>query len=304
MSCHYHVGAFSANKPSEDCYYVSRDGSFFGVYDGHGGKVVSEYLRTHLYPLFQSSLKLNTTPEEALTQSFLRADEDYLKSINPASPFSRSKTTSGSCAVVVYIHGDKVYTANVGDSRAIVTKKSRHPISLSKDQTTTDKHEQTLVIERTGDPRAFFKNPREVEYNPTAPDRLLGHLMVTRAFGDAFLKVKSLGPQHRQQFQFPYVTAEPVVTCHTLSDFEDEFVVLASDGLWDLVSNEEVADFLNEHGAEWDRANIAQKLVDYVFNLVAERNNLSFNQLLFHPNLSSMTDDITVIVVNPRKRKT
>jgi len=288
-------------NPLRTVFFISRDGCFFGVYDGHGGRSVSEYLRTHLYPIFQLSLKSTVTVEEAFVKSFARVDEDYIKGINPAALYQRASRTAGSCGIVVYLQGKKLFTANVGDSRAILTKRTLECVPLSKEQKVSDDEERSLVIQRTGDSRPFFKNPREAEFDPCAPERLLGHLMVTRAFGDAFLKVKNLAPQHVQQFQLPYITSEPVVTSYSLADNEDDFVVLGSDGLWDMITNEEVAHFLHERSHEWDSTNVAQKLVEHILKGIAERMGVAYNDLITQS--SELLDDITVIVVNLKKRK-
>jgi serine/threonine protein phosphatase PrpC len=300
---YFQTGCFSAHKPSEDSYYVSRDGSFFGIYDGHGGRNVSEYLRIHLYPLFQLSLKASTSVEDAFTRSFARVDEELLKGINPGSFCQRNSRTAGSCGLVVYFQGEKVYTAIVGDSRAILTKRTLECVPLTKEQKATDMEERKLIIQRTGDPRAFFQNQREAEIDPAAPDRLLGHLIVTRAFGDAFLKLKHFAPQQVQNFQLPYITAEPVVTSYSLAENEEEFLVLASDGLWDMMTNEEVMNFLREWSPEWETTNVAQKLVERVLNKYAERAGLEYNQVITHPEADKYLDDITVIVINLTRRK-
>eukprot|EP01097_Dermamoeba_algensis_P007804 TRINITY_DN49_c0_g1_i2.p1 TRINITY_DN49_c0_g1~~TRINITY_DN49_c0_g1_i2.p1 ORF type:complete len:219 (+),score=27.43 TRINITY_DN49_c0_g1_i2:414-1070(+) len=209
--------------------------------------------------------------------------------------------TAGSCGIVVYFQNDKLYTANVGDSRAILTKRTLECVPLSKEQKVSDKDERNMVIQRTGDSRAFFKNQREAECDPAAPERLLGHLMVTRAFGDAFLKIKNFAPQQAQKFQLPYITCEPVVTSYSLTESEEDYVVLASDGLWDMMTNEEVSQLLHEWGSEWETCNLAQKLVEHVLHRVCDRMGMEFNDLLTQS--SELLDDITVIVVNLRKRK-
>ncbi|CAN0538733.1 unnamed protein product [Ectocarpus sp. 12 AP-2014] len=104
----------------EDEFFLSSDGSFSAVYDGHGGANVSEYLRRNLYKHVMDHLppgddvyRLETV-QEALRSAFKCAD-DYVITQTPYG-------NEGSCAVSVTIHCDRegkvsIISCNLGDSR-------------------------------------------------------------------------------------------------------------------------------------------------------------------------------------------
>lgn len=90
--------------------------SFFGVYDGHGGSFAADFLRDnlHLYVARESSFP--SSPAEALSLGFAKAEQKILETQAAKGGVDKS----GSCAVVALVVGDVCYIANVGDSRAIL----------------------------------------------------------------------------------------------------------------------------------------------------------------------------------------
>ncbi|KAL2911801.1 hypothetical protein HK105_208734 [Polyrhizophydium stewartii] len=156
---------------------------------------------------------------------------------------------AGSCAVVAYLDGDDVYVACTGDCRAVLGRRvdynsggagvSYIATPLSTDQTAKNPSEYARIQE---------EHPGE---DVIIRGRVLGGLMPTRAFGDARYK----WPAFAQQFIIPhlyedgrrgmprnyrtppYVTAMPEVI-HYRRDTNDSFLVLATDGLWDAVTND------------------------------------------------------------------
>ena len=134
--------------------------------------------------------------------------------------------TVGSTACVCYIEGSTVYVANVGDSRCVGGKRKpggyHETVALSKDHNTDNEKEVAAVVARSGEKEAVRYFPGE----RGGPKRVDGVLMVTRAIGDFALKPK-------------YITCEAEVRTMSLS--EGDFVVVASDGVYDHLSSEEVS---------------------------------------------------------------
>ena len=118
----------SFRRTMEDTYAVldgfggDRDTGFFGVYDGHGGRAVSEYLRTHLHDAVEKELEVKglRTVEECLKAAFLLTDIECSKT---------GEYAAGSTAVVCIVrrvhHKRYVYTANCGDARAVLCHNGR-----------------------------------------------------------------------------------------------------------------------------------------------------------------------------------
>ncbi|RKP03588.1 hypothetical protein CXG81DRAFT_3080, partial [Caulochytrium protostelioides] len=147
---------------------------------------------------------------------------------------------------VAYVEGAHVWVAVVGDSRAVLGRQfgltgQVQAVPLSIDQTARNPQENSRLIEA---------HSRELE-TVVSRGRLLGSLMPTRAFGDARYKwplptAQVVTPHSgrrmpRHYYTPPYVTAEPEVAHYRL-DGRDQFLALASDGIYDHLTNDEVAE--------------------------------------------------------------
>lgn len=141
--------------------------SFFGVYDGHGGPGCAEFLRDNLHHFVIKNENFPVNPKEAIIQGFKKAEYEFIskyafcefnncndKSYNNFSNKNfynngnNVKDRSGSCAIVALIVDDLLYVANVGDSRAVLSK-NKDVIPLSNDHK-PDSPEETKRIEEAG----------------------------------------------------------------------------------------------------------------------------------------------------------
>jgi len=133
------------------------------------------------------------------------------------------------------------YVANVGDSRAIGAKLKSggyyEVIPLSNDHNTENANEVKAVVERSGEAQAVRIAPNE----KNGPKRVDGVLMVTRAIGDYSLKPC-------------YITNEGEVKSMTIT--EGDFIVLASDGITDHLSSEEIVNEVSRSGHEDNAAQV------------------------------------------------
>lgn len=154
-----------------------------------------------------------------------------------------SHIDAGATSVVAALRGRQLYVANAGDSRAIICRRGK-AISLSTD------HKPAL----TGEMARITKAGGFV----TAQGRINGNLNLSRALGDLKYKQDSLRPRAEQ-----IITAQPDVTSHSL-ERGDEFMVLACDGVWDCMTNQQVVDFVRERiarGAEL--CEICERILDH-----------------------------------------
>ncbi|SPP77533.1 probable protein phosphatase 2C T23F11.1 [Drosophila guanche] len=189
--------------------------AFFAVYDGHGGATVAQYAGKHLHKFVLKRPEYNDNDiERALQQGFLDIDYEMLHNE------SWGDQMAGSTAVVVLVKDSKLYCANAGDSRAIACVNGQLEI-LSMDHKPNNEGESKRIIEGGG----------WVEFN-----RVNGNLALSRALGDFVFKRSNKKPEDQ------IVTAYPDV--ETRKIMEDwEFIVLACDGIWDVMSNAEVLEF-------------------------------------------------------------
>ncbi|KAF7291548.1 Protein phosphatase 2C [Mycena chlorophos] len=191
--------------------------TFFAVYDGHGGSTVAKFAgqNVHKRLIAEESYK-EAKFDEALKRAFLGTDEDLLA--NPA----HTRDPSGCTAVAALVTKDKVYVANAGDSRAVISVKGEVK-PLSYDHKPTNEVEKTRISGAGG----------YIEFG-----RVNGNLALSRALGDfEFKKNYNLSPEKQ------VITADPDIEVHELTD-EDEFLVLACDGIWDCLSSQQVVNFV------------------------------------------------------------
>jgi protein phosphatase 1L len=179
--------------------------SLFGVFDGHGGSRAAEYLKEHLFENLMKHPEFLTDTKLAISETYQKTDTDFLES--ECSAF-RDDGSTASTAILV---GDHLYVANVGDSRAVISKAGK-AVALSDD------HKPNRTDER---PR--IENAGGIVIW-AGTWRVGGVLAMSRAFGNRLLK--------------PFVVAEPDIKEEQI-DGDLECLVLASDGLWDVVENEE-----------------------------------------------------------------
>lgn len=177
----------------------------FGVFDGHGGSRAAEYVKTHLFQNLISHPQFATDPKVAIVETFQKTDSDYLMAENGQN---RDAGSTASTAVLV---GKKLLIANVGDSRAVISR-AGNATALSSDHKPNRSDERERIEQAGG----------SVMWAGTW--RVGGVLAVSRAFGDRLLK--------------RYVVAEPEIQEETIGA-TDDFLILASDGLWDVVKDQE-----------------------------------------------------------------
>lgn len=195
--------------------FVGGEYDFFGVYDGHGGAAVARACRDRMHIVLAEEMgeKEGEVEEEkwreAMMSSFARVDEEVSGSAS-ADGAEAAERTMGSTAVVVVVGTRKIVVSNCGDSRAVLCRGGVvFPLSTDHKPNRPDELER---VEAAGG--------RVINWDGF---RVQGVLSTSRSIGDYYLK--------------PYVIAEPDITITERSD-KDEFIILASDGLWDVVSNE------------------------------------------------------------------
>ncbi|KAF2490879.1 protein serine/threonine phosphatase 2C [Lophium mytilinum] len=252
------------------------DWMFWGVFDGHSGWVTSAKLRqtlisfvareldsTYKSALADPALKF-PAPEsidKAIKQGFLRLDNEIVHESVAKVKKAQSKLVaaellapalSGSCALLSFYDSRSklLRVACTGDSRAVLGRRAASgkwtAMPLSIDQTGgTPSEVERLQKEHPNEPYV------------TKNGRILGGLEPSRAFGDAIykwslktneeLKRSYFGRTHSSLLKTPpYVTAEPIVTTTKVDPEKGDFVVMATDGLWEMLTNEEVVGLVGQ----------------------------------------------------------
>ncbi|OBT63965.1 hypothetical protein VE03_05987 [Pseudogymnoascus sp. 23342-1-I1] len=224
-----------SDKPRKEASVDERL-SFFGVYDGHGGAKVALFAGDHVHEIIakQEAFKRGDI-EQALKDGFLATDRAILN--DP----QYEDEVSGCTATVAIISGKKIYVGNAGDSRTVLGVKGRAK-PLSFDHKPQNEGEKARITAAGG----------FVDFG-----RVNGNLALSRALGDfEFKKSHQLAPEQQ------IVTAYPDVTIHDISE-DDEFVVVACDGIWDCQSSQAVIEFVRRGiAAKQDLEKICENMMD------------------------------------------
>ncbi|OWM87746.1 probable protein phosphatase 2C 9 [Punica granatum] len=203
-----------ANHPMED-YHVAKfvkvkhhELGLFAIFDGHLGDSVPAYLQKHLFSNILKEEEFWTEPARSIAKAYERTDEAILS-------HSPDLGRGGSTAVTaILIDGCKLWIANVGDSRAVLSRRGQ-AVQLSID------HEPNTERGSIEDRGGFVSNmPGDVA-------RVNGQLAVSRAFGDKNLK--------------SHLRSDPDIVSADV-DTDTDILILASDGLWKVMSNQEAVD--------------------------------------------------------------
>tara|TARA_Y100000768_G_scaffold198226_1_gene149000 strand:- start:14427 stop:15215 length:789 start_codon:yes stop_codon:yes gene_type:complete len=219
--------------------------NFYAIFDGHGGKEVSTFLEKYLYKYFLSS-KINYNDLHKLKY--------YIKKIYEkidSKLYSKLKKTvyqTGSTALVSILHNNnnnclQLYLINLGDCRAIICNKNNKAKQLTEDHKPNTSTEKKRISDLGG----------KIYYD--GYDWRVLNLSVSRAFGDFDSK--------------PYITHIPEIYRVTLNK-HDKFMVMACDGLWDVMTNQDVVDFILKHID--NKKNIAKLLTQEAYNKGSQDN--------------------------------
>ncbi|KAK6925966.1 PPM-type phosphatase-like domain [Dillenia turbinata] len=201
----------------------------FAVFDGHGGARVAQACREELYSIVAKEIEEESANmpavgvveererkgfdwERVMAKSFGKMDEEVAGEDGDrvAVAAEVSIGTMGSTAVVAVVGKREIVVASCGDSRAVISRDGVF-VPLTNDHK-PDRPDELERIEAAGG--------RVINWNG---HRVLGVLATSRSIGDHYLK--------------PFITSQPEVTICERTD-ADEFLILATDGLWDVVSNE------------------------------------------------------------------
>ncbi|KAE8682623.1 Protein phosphatase 2C 77 [Hibiscus syriacus] len=265
--------------------FAHQTAHFFGVYDGHGGSQVANYCSERLH--FALAQEIESVKEcqsnasiadgcqelwkKAFTNCFVKVDAEIVGKSDqePVAP-----ETVGSTAVVALIFSSHIIVANCGDSRAVLCR-GKEPMALSVDHK-PNREDEYERIEAAGG--------KVIQWNG---HRVFGVLAMSRSIGDRYLK--------------PWIIPDPEVMFVPRVK-EDECLILASDGLWDVMTNEEACDLARRRILQWHKKNgatlasergetidpAAQSAAEYLSNRALQKGS---------------KDNITVLVVDLKAQR-
>ncbi|XP_015241975.1 PREDICTED: protein phosphatase 1G [Cyprinodon variegatus] len=186
--------------------------------------------------------------EEDVEDSEDEEDEDEEMCLPGVDGKEEPGSDSGTTAVVALIRGKQLIVANAGDSRCVVSERGK-AVDMSYDHKPEDEVELTRIKNAGG--------------KVTMEGRVNGGLNLSRAIGDHFYKRNKTLPPEEQM-----ISAMPDVKVLTLNEDHD-FMVIACDGIWNVLSSQEVVDFVSERikpdkdGKTRALSSIVEELLDH-----------------------------------------
>lgn len=190
------------------------------VFDGHRGEGAAAYASSHLPELLLQNCRASGTPSEALSSTFVQLDQGMFTHQAASAGGARLVASTGQdqhpgcTALAALVLPGRLCVANTGDSRAVLCRDGQ-AVPLTMDHTTAREDERARIVAAGGRLRWHAGSWRIGDVG----------LQVTRSLGDFDEKRNGL-------------TATPEITDMALTRRE-QFVVLATDGLWDVITNEE-----------------------------------------------------------------
>ncbi|XP_054776195.1 probable protein phosphatase 2C 8 isoform X3 [Prosopis cineraria] len=203
----------------------------FAIYDGHGGRLAAEYAQKHLHENVLSTglpreLLDVKVAKRAILEGFRKTDESLLQES------AAGGWQDGATAVCVWLLGQKVFVANIGDAKAVLARSA----TTDGSENHSDGIHALKAIVLTREHKAIYPQERARIQKAGgvvgSNGRLQGRLEVSRAFGD-------------RQFKKVGVIATPDIHSFDFTDRE-HFIILGCDGLWGVFGPSDAVDFVQK----------------------------------------------------------
>ena len=280
-------------KRQEDAHIAAisqgdkKDIDIFGVFDGHGGKEISQFVSNHFTKELIDNKNLNKDMPKALKETFIKMDElmqtsegieeikkharkskeeDDIQSKNeppnsqmqlisvligqknPESEEINLRTGCTACVLSVDEKNKKLYFANAGDSRVVMCKNG---IAEAK----SIDHKPELQSEKD----RIYKAEGWI-----SDGRVMGNINLTRGFGDLeYKKNKNLKPEEQM------VTANPDIQIVNYTK-DIDFVIIGCDGIWDCLKNQEACDFVKKRLKDNPNIKISKIIEEMMDSIIAK----------------------------------
>ncbi|KAL1320768.1 hypothetical protein HN51_065471 [Arachis hypogaea] len=304
----YGSGEFSmavvqANQVLEDQSQIESGplGTFVGVYDGHGGPDASRYVCDNLFRNFQaaSAESQGVVTAETIQTAFRRTEEGFTALVSDLWSTRPQVATTGTCCLVGVIFQQTLFVANLGDSRVVLGKKVGNTGGVAAIQLSAE-HNANLEAVRQ-ELKELHPDDPQIVVLKHGVWRVKGIIQVSRSIGDVYMKHaqfnrEPINPKFRlpEPMNMPILSANPTIISHPLQP-NDSFLIFASDGLWEHLSNERAVDIVHSN----PRVGSAKRLVKAALQEAARKREMRYSDLrkIDKKVRRHFHDDITVIVL-------
>jgi serine/threonine protein phosphatase PrpC/Leucine-rich repeat (LRR) protein len=236
----------------------------YAIFDGHSGVSTANYVAKHLSSTLIQAFNNCDTYEQYLDKSLI--EHDILKTAieKVDAQIKDNQFKDGATAIIVMVIGNRCTVANIGDSRVVLVEQKEQFIIGTR---VTVDHKPTTLSERR----------RIKKLGGIVHEGRINGYAISRAFGD-----------HRER---PFITLEPFITHFELDPNKHKFLILACDGVWDVVSDQTAAELVNstwnklesESSSSQSKLSLCSAILrDYAF-AIKSLDNISCIVLKFNP---------------------
>ncbi|AET03717.2 serine/threonine phosphatase family, 2C domain protein [Medicago truncatula] len=236
---------------------------------------------------------------EVIRKAYQATEEGFLGVVTKHWPMNPQIAAVGSCCLVGVICGGSLYIANLGDSRAVLGRAVRAT-------------GEVLAIQLSPEHNVAIESVRQ-EMHSLHPDdpkivvlkhnvwRVKGLIQISRSIGDVYLKKAEFNREPlyakfrlRETFKTPILSSDPSISVHELQE-HDQFLIFASDGLWEHLSNQDAVDIVQNH----PHSGSARKLIKVALLEAAKKREMRYSDLkkIDRGVRRHFHDDITVVVI-------
>nr|XP_033487817.1 protein phosphatase, Mg2+/Mn2+ dependent, 1Da isoform X2 [Epinephelus lanceolatus] len=287
-----------------------RSVAFFAVFDGHGGREAAQFARDYLWEFMKKQRGFWSDCDRevcsAIRKGFVACHHAMWKKL-PEWPKTLTglPSTSGTTASIVVIRGNRMYVAHVGDSAVVLGVQDDPSVPFIRAVEVTQDHKPELprererieglggsVIKKSGVNRVVWKRPRLSHNGPVRRSTVIDQipfLAVARALGDLWSYDFYSG-------KF-VVSPEPDTSVVTLDPRKHRYIILGSDGLWNMVPPQEAISMCqNNDEAMRPLEEDTPSAICELLPALERRDGLSGSNSLYHMNLS---DPFTLTLLCP-----
>ncbi|KAL9690824.1 hypothetical protein QQ045_011235 [Rhodiola kirilowii] len=242
----YSIAVVQANSVLEDQsqVVVSPSATFVGVYDGHGGPEASRFVRNHLVPhINQFAMEEGGgITAEVIRKAFNATEEGFVHLVKQAMVSRPQVASVGTCCLFGAISNDLLYVANLGDSRVVLGRRGGD-CNVAAKRLSIDHN--VGVEEVRQEVKALHPDDAHIVICCRGVWRIKGIIQVSRSIGDVYLKKPELQTGYYPIcLKRPVLSAEPSIHVRKLKP-ADLFLIFASDGLWEQLSDEEAVNIVS-----------------------------------------------------------
>ncbi|KAK8709803.1 hypothetical protein V6N13_060805 [Hibiscus sabdariffa] len=278
----FSMAVIQANQVLEDQSQIesSQFGTFVGIYDGHGGPEAARYVCDHLFSHFRAMAESEgVVTAETIQRAFRQTEEGFTTMVSELWSIRPNMATVGTCSLVGVIYQQTLFIANLGDSRVVLGKKVGNTGGMAAMQLSTEHNANIEAIRH--ELKELHPDDPQIVVLKHGVWRVKGIIQVSRSIGDVYMKHaqynrEPINAKFRlpEPMNMPILSASPTIISHALHP-DDSFLIFASDGLWEHLSNEKAVAIVHSH----PRTGSAKRLVKAALQEAARKREMRYSDL-------------------------